>query len=237
MAELAKLRKKAPATSRIDNPAFAGPGAANAANAASFFSTADEDDEELGIHFEVPWDAVKGRLWKDKNRLANCLDEYRGVYREAQLGCERLGDEVAATKEVYFGIVRLCYETEAWHRCVAGGPLRSHSLPHTIPHSMPHSLTHFLSVSIHRPLHVSPSLPPLSLLCRQDAVQPHQEHRQVLEELPGQQEGRAGHLVGGSCVGGPGLAVPWPSQPVPFSALLSARPVLLCALSAEGRSE
>jgi hypothetical protein len=92
-------------------------GAASAA--AQLFSTADEDDEQLGIHFELPWDPVKGRLWKDKNKLANCLDDYRIVYKDALLACERYADEVKATQEVYLGIVRLCFETEAWHRALS----------------------------------------------------------------------------------------------------------------------
>jgi hypothetical protein len=115
---------------RTDNPAFdgpssraagaaAGPGMGAASAAAQLFSTADEDDEQLGIHFELPWDPVKGRLWKDKNKLANCLDDYRIVYKDALLACERYADEVKATQEVYLGIVRLCFETEAWHRALS----------------------------------------------------------------------------------------------------------------------
>ena len=104
--------------SKVDNPTFSGPGGASSA-AAQLFNTADEDDEQLGIHFELPWDPVKGRLWKDKNKLANCLDDYRTVYKEANLSLERFIDEAKATKEVYFGIVRLCYETEAWHRTLS----------------------------------------------------------------------------------------------------------------------
>ena len=61
LAELCKNRKSKPKTlSRTENPSFqapsfkAPPGAEGAASsAASFFSTVDEDDEELGIHFEV----------------------------------------------------------------------------------------------------------------------------------------------------------------------------------------
>jgi len=132
MAELTKQAKaagKKPAAgpgaapgsagmSKVDNPTFSGPGGASSA-AAQLFNTADEDDEQLGIHFELPWDPVKGRLWKDKNKLANCLDDYRTVYKEANLSLERFIDEAKATKEVYFGIVRLCYETEAWHRTLS----------------------------------------------------------------------------------------------------------------------
>jgi len=103
----------------VDNPSAAGPPTAGSSAASQLFNTADEDDEQLEIHFELPWDPVKGRLWKDKNKLANCLDDYRKVFRDAQLNLERLHDEAKATKEVYFGIVRMCYETEAWHRTLS----------------------------------------------------------------------------------------------------------------------
>ena len=69
------------------------------------------DDEEMP---QFSWDGADRFL--DRERLKLVLKEAKAA-RKAMVGYrQRLEDELAGVKESYFALVKLCFETETWHR-------------------------------------------------------------------------------------------------------------------------
>lgn len=60
------------------------------------------------------WDG-KGRFF-DTTKLASVLEEAKAAHKSMADYRERLVDEIAATKDVYFAITMHCCETETWLR-------------------------------------------------------------------------------------------------------------------------